>query len=95
MAQIARAFVDGIEFRGGTWQNIDTLSMIKKSISSIVNVLIYVSMRDAKLLELRSKLETEPSAYKGQKVEFLFKINKLSNHLNFIGYLLVFILLKS
>lgn len=74
MAQIARAFVDGIEFRGGSWQNVDTLSMIKKSISSIVNVLIYVSMRDAKLLELRSKLETEPSAYKGQKVEFLFKI---------------------
>jgi hypothetical protein len=48
--------------------------MIKKPILNIVNVLIYVSMRDAKLLELRSKLETEPSAFKGHKVEFLFKI---------------------
>ena len=74
MAQISRAFVDGIEFRGGTWQNVDTSSMVKKPSINIVNVLIYVSMRDAKLLELRSKLETEPSALKGHKAEFLFKI---------------------
>ena len=74
MAQIARAFVDSIEFRGGTWQNADTLSLIKKPISNTVNVLIYVAIRDAKLLELRNKLETEPSPYKGHKVEFLFKI---------------------
>lgn len=52
--------------------------MIKKTMppspTCVLNLLIYVAMRDSKLLELRSKLESEPSQFKGLKIDFLFKV---------------------
>lgn len=41
-----------------------------------VNLLIYVVLRDSKLLELRSRIESEKesSVFQGSRVEFLFKI---------------------
>jgi hypothetical protein len=66
--QIARAFIENIEFRAGTYNDVRTEELIKKcGQEHALNLLIYIALRDCRLLELRSKLETEQqqSAYKG------------------------------
>ena len=58
--QIARAFIENIEFRGATYNNLKTEELIRQcGQEHAANLLIYIALRDCRLLELRSKLETE------------------------------------
>jgi hypothetical protein len=79
MLQICKTFVDCIEFKNNQWQAVPSESVASEHRpdggQSDVNLLIYVLIRDSKLLELRDKLEQTLSGEfpPGSKVHFLFK----------------------
>ena len=60
MLHISRAFIESIEFKNNEWQNVNSASIIsgyESSPETDINLLIYILIRDHKLLELREKLE--------------------------------------
>lgn len=67
MIQIARTFVDNVEFKNSEYQEI-----VPVTAELTLNFMIYVLIRDSKLLELRQKLEST-SANASLKIFFLFK----------------------
>lgn len=88
ISMICRAFVDGIEFKGGDYQAIGTEELISyhlgqpRSATKDLNLMMYVLTRDSKLLQLRDKLEETQSGHAGKKVDFLFKLC-LNHNLDF------------
>jgi len=80
MFHICRTFVEGIEFKGGEYQSVETQSIITYHLGMArsdvrdMNLMIYVLLRDNKLLQLRDKLEETQSVFAWKRVDFLFKL---------------------
>jgi hypothetical protein len=85
-----------LEFKDKSYRGYDTELLVKQFMGSQnsehakLNMAIYVLVRDARLLELRPKLEqpqtqvannanTQANTYRGRKVQFLFKICQLES----------------
>ena len=85
MLSICSSFVDNLEFKERSYRGYATEKLLTRFLSeekteaAKLNMAIYVLVRDARLLELRPKLEQSTAtlhnpAFRGRQVQFLFKI---------------------